>query len=135
MAGIFIVKICHWRLWYNMVTVKNVEKAAKPISADVFECSINQAAGLVIVEFYSENCRFCSLMRLELEELAKEYEGSLTLMRIDVSENNEIAMSHSVVSTPTIIMFAGGKPVARVLGYITRHDLKGKIDEQLKLIA
>ncbi len=118
-----------------MVTVKNMGKAAKPISSDVFECSVNQTEGLVIVEFYSENCRFCSLMRLELEELAKEYEGAIALIRVNVTENSDIAISHSVVSTPTIIMFAGGKPVTRILGYITRHDLKEKIDEQLKLIA
>ncbi len=100
-----------------------------------FESVVGQASELVIADFYSRNCVPCKLMQADLEELEREYGGRLKLLRVDVTESNALAVQYSVVSTPTLIMFAGGKPLTRILGYLTRHDLKEKIEEQLRNIA
>jgi thioredoxin 1 len=71
-------------------------------------------------------------MKPDLDELEKEYGERLRVVRVDVNEHKEFAERFSVVSTPTIVMFSGGKPALRVLGYATRLDLKQKIEELLK---
>ncbi|MFA6451601.1 MAG: thioredoxin family protein, partial [bacterium] len=122
--------------WYNMVALKMVaEKEMKTTTEESFESVVGQASELVIADFYSQSCKPCLLMHSDLEELEREYDGRMKLVRVDIAESVDLASRYSVVSTPTIIMFAGGKPVTRILGYLTRRDLKEKIEEQLKQIA
>lgn len=104
----------------------------KLIKKSSFEAVVEKAGKPVIVSFVSPDCKPCNLMKPDLEALEKEYGGLLSMARVDVAEDAEIAERFSVVSTPTIIMFSGGKPVLRVVGYATRHDLKQKIDNLLK---
>jgi thioredoxin 1 len=111
------------------------EKEMKTTSNEIFESIVGQTSELVIADFFSRNCKPCLLMQSDLEELEHEYDGRLKLLRVDVKESNDIAKQYSVVSTPTIIMFAGGKQLTRILGYLTRHDLKEKIEEQLRNIS
>jgi thioredoxin 1 len=111
------------------------ETEMKTTNAESFENVVGQASELVIADFYSRNCKPCLLMQSDLEELEREYDGRLKLLRVDVTESNDLATQYSVISTPTLIMFAGGKPVTRLLGYLTRRDLREKIEEQLRNIS
>jgi len=127
----------YFEKWYNATLMKTVKMAEseKQISAESFDKIIDSEKGLVVAEFYSINCVPCKLMQGDLEAIDKEYSGKMNLIRVDVTSNRELAERYSVVSTPTIIMFAEKKPVYRILGYLSRHDLKERIEEQLKQIA
>jgi thioredoxin 1 len=121
---------------FSVKTAKPMaEKKKEQFNADAFDSLLGEGPRLVVAEFFSKNCVPCKLMRADLEEIDREYSGRLNLVRINVANSAELAARFSVVSTPTIIMFAGGKPVSRILGYLSRHDLKDRIDEQLKQIT
>lgn len=71
----------------------------------------------VIVDFYADWCPPCRMMTPALERLAVEFAGKLTIGKIDVDEDQDIAIQYGVMAMPTLGMFKGGKMVDRMVGY------------------
>ena len=67
----------------------------------------------VLVDFYAEWCGPCQQAKPILEKLAAEYAGKIELVKINVDEKQALAQKYGVVSIPTVILFKGGKEVAR----------------------
>ena len=71
----------------------------------------------VVVDFYADWCPPCRMMTPALERLASEFEGRLTIGKIDVDVNQDIAIQYGVMAMPTLALFKGGKMVDRMVGY------------------
>ena len=80
--------------------------------ADVLESSLP-----VIVYFYADWCPPCRMMTPVLERLAAEYEGKVTIGKLDVDVNQDIAITYGVMAMPTLALFKSGKMVDRMVGY------------------
>jgi thioredoxin 1 len=63
-------------------------------------------------------------------ELAKEYEGQITVGKCDVEENDELAADFGIRNIPTILFFKGGEVVDKVVGAVS----KAKLDEKFKAL-
>ncbi len=85
-----------------------------------------------LVTFLSSGCKPCRLLAAELETLAEDYEPKVSFYAVDVNEEPLLSEHLGIISTPTIIFFADGKPAFRLLGYETSHDIRLKIDAALK---
>jgi thioredoxin 1 len=66
-----------------------------------------------------------------VEELAGEYEGKLSVRKLDVDENGAIAARYSIMSIPTLGIFRGGELIERIVGYMPKEQLKRRIDAAL----
>jgi thioredoxin 1 len=66
-----------------------------------------------------------------LEEIAAENEGKLTIAKVDVDNNPNTAATFGVQSIPTLILFKGGKPVERLVGFMPKKKLMEKITPHL----
>jgi thioredoxin 1 len=66
-----------------------------------------------------------------VEDFAGEYAGRLKVVKVDVDENNVVAMRYSVMSIPTLGIFKGGQLVERIVGYMPKQELKRRIDAAL----
>ena len=89
----------------------------KHLDGPTFEADVLSAAQPVIVDFYADWCPPCRMMTPALERLAVEFEGKVTIGKIDVDENQDIAIQYGVMAMPTLGMFKGGKMVDRMVGY------------------
>jgi thioredoxin 1 len=70
----------------------------------------------VLVDFWAEWCMPCKMMEPVLEELAGEYDGSLSVARVNVDEEGDLAMRYNVVSIPTLLLFKNGEIVGEHIG-------------------
>src|SRR5690625_378391 len=70
----------------------------------------------VLVDFWATWCGPCKMVSPVLEEIAAEKAGELTVAKLDVDANPETARTYQVVSIPTLILFADGEPVKRIVG-------------------
>lgn len=96
-----------------------------------FEQMVLKSKTPVLVDFWAPWCRPCLMTAPVLEELAEEYAGRLTIAKLDVDQNAKTAAQYAVMSIPNLIIFKNGKPVAQVVGYKPKAELKQELDTVL----
>src|ERR1051325_6594930 len=89
--------------------------------ADVMEASKTTP---VIVDFWAPWCGPCKTLGPLLEKLVKQYAGKVKLVKINVDENQDLAMQFRVQSIPALYGFRGGRPVDGFMGALPEGQLK-----------
>ena len=95
------------------------------------EFGVAIASGATLVDFWAPWCGPCKAIAPVLEDLAKEYEGSLAIAKINVDEQPATAEAYGIQSIPTLILFKDGKPVGKAVGALPKASLKGFLSEHL----
>ena len=106
---------------------------AKPITVTdgTFDKLVIDAEKPVLVDFWAEWCGPCKMIAPVLEEIATDLDGKLTIGKLDVDANGSTAMAFGVMSIPTLLLFKGGKPVERIVGYKPKQQLLGALQRHL----
>lgn len=73
--------------------------------------------GVVLVDFYADWCGPCKMITPVLEELSKEYEGKVTIVKVNVDNDAEVASRYGVMSIPNLILLKNGELVKQVVGF------------------
>jgi thioredoxin 1 len=96
-----------------------------------FTDAIENAAGLAMVDFWAAWCGPCRMVAPIVEQLAGEYAGKVTVAKVDVDENQQVAARFNIRSIPSILFFKDGKHVDTVVGAVPKAHLERKIQEHL----
>ena len=81
-----------------------------------FDQAVLEADGLVMVEFWATWCGGCRLVAPIIDQLADEYAGKATIIKVNVDEYAHHAIQYEVRHTPTVIFFRDGQEVERIVG-------------------
>ncbi len=90
-----------------------------------FDTDVIGSSEPVLVDFWAEWCGPCRMIAPALEEISKEMAGKVTVAKLNIDENPDIAVKYGVRSIPTLMIFRDGKPAAVQVG----ANAKGKIVE------
>ncbi|MGI9342841.1 MAG: thioredoxin [Gammaproteobacteria bacterium] len=101
------------------------------ITNENFESEVLKAEQPVLVDFWAEWCGPCKVIAPILDQVADEYKGRLSLVKLDVEENQNIAMQYGVRSIPTLMLFKGGVVEAQHVGMLSKEQLGQLLDEKL----
>ena len=85
----------------------------------------------VLVDFWGEGCGPCKMIAPVVEELAKEYDGTLKVGKVDVDANQKVSMQFGIRSIPTLLIFKGGRVVDQVIGAVPKRALADKISRHI----
>ena len=81
-----------------------------------FQANVLDSETPVLVDFWAEWCVPCHMVSPVVEEIASEKGDALKLAKLNIDDNPEATRTYGVMSIPSLILFKGGKEVARVVG-------------------
>jgi len=96
-----------------------------------FDENVLQSGDPVLVDFWAEWCGPCKMIGPILEQLAEEYEGRLTIAKLNIDNSPATPQKYSVRGIPTLLLFKGGHEVARKVGAMPKSQLAAFIDANL----
>lgn len=100
----------------------------KRINEENFSQEVLDYQGIVLVDFYTNWCPPCKMLSPILEELSNDNNLKAKIVKLNVDENNKIAMDYAVMSVPTIIYFKSGKMVNKVVGFEDKETILKRIE-------
>jgi thioredoxin 1 len=103
----------------------------KEVNDETFGEEVEQAEGVAMVDFWAAWCMPCRLVAPIVDQLAHEYEGQVTVAKVDVDSSQRTAMRFNVRSIPSILFFKDGEHVDTVIGAVPKRALEAKIKEHL----
>lgn len=83
----------------------------------------------VLVDFWAEWCGPCKMVAPVLDEIAGEVKDKLTIAKINIDENPQIAQNYQIMSIPTMTVFQGGQPVKNIVGAKPKAAIKQELAE------
>ena len=88
-----------------------------------FEEEVLKSDKKVLVDFYADWCGPCKMMSPIIDEIAKELEGNVKVGKVNVDNNQELAIQYDVMSIPTIMVFENGKSIKTFVGVTDKQEI------------
>lgn len=101
------------------------------LSDDSFENDVLKSDIPVVVDFWAEWCGPCKMIAPILDDVAEEYEGKVTIAKLNVDQNNASPAKYGVRGIPTLLIFKNGELADTKVGALSKTQLKEFIDAQL----
>ena len=86
------------------------------------EDQVLKAKGLTQVDFWASWCGPCRMVAPIAEELADEF-PEVKVCKVDVDENQELALANKVVSIPTFLLYKDGEVIKKIVGAVPKSEL------------
>lgn len=101
------------------------------VTDDNFEEAVLKANEPVLVDYWAEWCGPCKMLAPILDEIAADYEGKLTVAKLNIDDNPNTPQHYGVRGIPTLMLFKGGEIEATKVGAATKSQLADFIDSNL----
>ncbi|MFZ4703630.1 MAG: thioredoxin TrxA [Candidatus Methylumidiphilus sp.] len=101
------------------------------LSDNSFEDKVLKASGPVLVDYWAEWCGPCKMIAPILEDIAKDYDGRLTVAKLNIDDNPATPQRYGVRGIPTLMLFKGGEMHATKVGALSKSQLTAFLDINL----
>ncbi len=93
------------------------------ITSENFDRTVIQSEKTVLIDFWAGWCGPCRMLAPIIDEVAEEYADTVTVGKINVDEQPQLAAAFGVESIPTLIAFKNGVPLGALVGLQTKESV------------
>ncbi|MCC6153811.1 MAG: thioredoxin [Candidatus Hydrogenedentes bacterium] len=99
---------------------------AQELTVDTFDSTVSN--GVTLVDFWAEWCGPCRMMTPVLDQLATEYAGKAKIAKVNVDNEQDLAIKFDISSIPALLIFKDGKVAKRFVGVTAKGELASALD-------
>lgn len=107
----------------------------KTVTDASFAADVLDSGDTVLIDFWAEWCGPCKQIAPALDEIARDYEGKLTVAKVNIDENPETPGRYGVRGIPTLMIFSRGEHIATRVGAAPKSQLAAWVEQVLKEAA
>lgn len=104
---------------------------AKIINSDEFMENVENAKGVVVVDFFATWCGPCKMLGPVFEGASNEMVDKAKFFKLDVDESGNVADKYDISAVPTMIIFKDGVPVENLAGFMPKDNIINKVNAHL----
>lgn len=93
-----------------------------------FEDEVLKSELPVLVDFFATWCGPCKMLAPVISEISERYEGKVKVGKVNVDEENELAMKYQISSIPTLVLFKDGKIINIKVGLSSKSEIENMIN-------
>ncbi|MCH8536127.1 MAG: thioredoxin TrxA [Alkalimonas sp.] len=101
------------------------------VSDDSFEAEVLNAEQPVLVDFWAEWCGPCKMIAPILDDVAGEYQGKVTIAKLNIDQNPNTSPKYGIRGIPTLLLFKNGQVAATKVGALSKTQLKEFLDSNI----
>ena len=101
------------------------------VTSDSWDEDVLRSDLPVLVDFWAEWCGPCRMVSPAVEQLSQTMSDKIKVAKLNVDENQEIAIRYGVRSIPSLVLFKGGKEIARTIGAASKEKYQKSVEESL----
>ena len=104
---------------------------ASPVTDSNFKQEVLESKIPVLVDFWAPWCGPCRMVAPVVEDISKQYEGQVKVVKLNTDENPNIASQYGIRSIPTLMIFKGGERVDMVVGAVPKTTLANTLEKYI----
>ncbi|MBC7515108.1 MAG: thioredoxin [Alkalinema sp. FL-bin-369] len=104
---------------------------ATPVTDASFDTEVIESEIPVLVDFWAPWCGPCRMVAPVVEEISKDYDGRVKVVKLNTDENPSVANKYGIRSIPTLMIFKGGQKVDTVVGAVPKTTLANTLDKYM----
>jgi thioredoxin 1 len=105
--------------------------AIPTVTEATFEQEVLASELPVLIDLYADWCAPCKVLAPRVEEVARENEGKLKVVKINIDNSPRLAQAFGARSIPMLVLVAGGRPVGSLQGAVPKHEIVDLISPYL----
>ena len=104
---------------------------AEIVNKDNFQEQVLNSSTPVLLDFFANWCGHCQRLLPLLDEVAVSLEGKLSVMKMNVDENRDLAQKYDIKGLPTMVLFRDGAEIDRLIGFMPKDKIIEKVSAKL----
>ena len=98
------------------------------LNSNNFNEEITNTNKLVVIDFFATWCGPCQMLSPIISEISKEYSNNIKVCKVNIDENQDLALKYNIMSVPTLIFLKNGKVVKTSVGFCPKSELDNIIN-------